>query len=278
MNSITQRENVANGANPNPYRQYLGYASITQEEQTTNSSYHSLQSSLRVENQHGFTVQFSYTWSHEIDLANGDLARLSNPFNADYDRSSGSLDRRHIFSANYIYSLPFFKNGNFLERQALSGWQISGITVANSGTPVAISYGGADTLGLGGGTSNRADLVPGVSTKGPKTQKKYFNTAAFASPLPAWKSANPNSPNAGFGNSGKDKVVGPGRFNTNLSLFKSFPILKEGLRLQIRAESYNTFNHTQFQNLDSGVTNATFGQVTSAWDARSFQFGGKLLF
>jgi hypothetical protein len=133
-------------------------------------------------------------------------------------------------------------------------------------------------LGLGGGTSNRADLVPGVSTKGPKTQKEYFNTAAFASPSPAWKSADPSSPNAGFGNSGKDKVVGPGRFNTNLSIFKSFPILKEGLRLQIRAESYNTFNHTQFQNLDSGVTDGNFGQVTSAWDARSFQFGGKLLF
>jgi len=273
-----QREAVAKGtADANQYRQYLGYASITQEEQTTNSNYHSLQAGLRVENKHGLTMQFSYTWSHEIDLANGDLARLSNPFNPDYDRSSGSLDRRHIFSANYIYSVPFFKNGNFLERQALSGWQISGITIANSGTPVAITYG-TDTLGLGGGVSNRADLVPGVSTKGPKTQKQYFNTAAFSAPMNAWDSPDPSSPNAGFGNSGKDKVVGPGRFNTNLSIFKSFPILKEGLRLQIRAESYNTFNHTQFQNLSNSLTSSTFGQVTSAWDARSFQFGGKLLF
>ncbi|MEO6982975.1 MAG: carboxypeptidase-like regulatory domain-containing protein [Edaphobacter sp.] len=269
-----QRQNVANGtADANQYRQYLGYASITQEEQTTNSNYHSLQAGLRVENKHGFTVQFSYTWSHAIDLANGDLSRLSNPFNPDYDRSSSALDRRHIFSANYIYSLPFFKNGNVLERQALSGWQVSGITIANSGTPVAISYG-PDTLGLGGGTSNRADLVPDVSTKGPKSQKQYFNTAAFSAPLAPWAGGS----NQGFGNSGKDKVVGPGRFNTNLSIFKSFPILKEGLRLQIRAESYNTFNHTQFQNLDSGFTDGNFGQVTSAWDARSFQFGGKLLF
>ncbi len=276
----TQREAVAKGtADANQYRQYLGYASITQEEQTTNSNYHSLQAGLRVENKHGFTVQLSYTWSHEIDLANGDLARLSNPFNPDYDRSSGSLDRRHIFSANYIYSVPFFKNGNFLERQALSGWQISGITIANSGTPVTIGYGGPDTLGLGGGTSNRASILPGVSTKGPKTQKEYFNVKAFTDPINAWDVASPG-PNAGFGNSGKDKVVGPGRFNTNLSIFKSFPILKEGLRLQIRVESYNTFNHTQFQNLNTSysTTNDSFGQVTSAWDARSFQFGGKLLF
>ena len=274
LSNLAARQQVAAGkADANKYRQYLGYGSITQEEQTTNSSYHSLQAGLRVENKHGLTVQFSYTWSHEIDLANGDLARLSNPFNQDYDRSSGALDRRHIFSANYIYSLPFFKNGNFLEREALSGWQISGITIANSGTPVAIGYG-TDTLGLGGGTSNRADLVPGVSTKGPKTQKQYFNTAAFSAPVAPWN----GGPNQGFGNSGKDKVVGPGRFNTNLSLFKSFPITKERLRLQIRAESYNTFNHTQFQNLDSGFTDSNFGQVTSAWDARSFQFGGKLLF
>lgn len=274
LSNLAARQQVAAGkADANKYRQYLGYGSITQEEQTTNSSYHSLQAGLRVENKHGLTVQFSYTWSHEIDLANGDLARLSNPFNQNYDRSSGALDRRHIFSANYIYNLPFFKNGNFLEREALSGWQISGITIANTGTPVAIGYG-TDTLGLGGGTSNRANLVPGVSTEGPKTQKHYFNTAAFSAPVAPWN----GGPNQGFGNSGKDKVVGPGRFNTNLSLFKSFPIVKEKLRLQIRAESYNTFNHTQFQNLDSGYTDSNFGQVTSAWDARSFQFGGKLLF
>jgi hypothetical protein len=274
LSNLAARQQVAAGkVDANKYRQYLGYGSITQEEQTTNSSYHSLQAGLRVENKHGLTVQFSYTWSHEIDLANGDLARLSNPFDQNYDRSSGALDRRHIFSANYIYNLPFFKNGNFLERETLSGWQISGITIANSGTPVAIGYG-TDTLGLGGGTSNRANLVPGVSTTGPKTQKQYFNTAAFSAPVAPWN----GGPNQGFGNSGKDKVVGPGRFNTNLSLFKSFPIVKEKLRLQIRAESYNTFNHTQFQNLDSGYTDSNFGQVTSAWDARSFQFGGKLLF
>src|SRR6185312_12566027 len=60
-----QREAVAKGtADANQYRQYLGYASITQEEQTTNSNYHSLQAGLRVENKHGLTMQFSYTWSH----------------------------------------------------------------------------------------------------------------------------------------------------------------------------------------------------------------------
>lgn len=272
---LSLRKSVAGGTEPaNLHRQYLGYAGITQEEQTTNANYNSLQAGLRLENKHGVTVQLSYTWSHEIDLANSDLTTLSNPFNPRYDRGSGSLDRRHIFSANYIYDLPFFKNsGNFVERQALGGWQLSGITIVNSGTPVRVTYG-TDIIGLGGGVTNRPDLVSGTSTVGPKTQKKYFNTAAFSAPVAPWN----GGPNNGFGNSGRDKVVGPGRFNFNLALFKSFPLHGEAFRLQFRAESFNSFNHTQFQNVDSGFTDSNFGQVTSAWDARSFQFGAKLLF
>ncbi len=275
------RQSVANGkVDTNTLRQFQGFAGITQEEQTTNSSYNSLQTGLRVENKHDLTVQVSYTWSHQIDLASngGDLATLSNPFNQRYDRGSGSYDRRHIFSTNYIYNLPFFRHSNnFAEHEFLSGWQISGITIANSGTPVSVTYG-TDTIGLGGGTTNRANIVPGVSTVGSKTYSKFFNTAAFAAPLAPWSGGDTTGVNQGFGNSGKDKVVGPGRFNTNLSVFKSFPIHGEALRFQLRAESFNTFNHTQFQNLQNSFTASNFGQVTSTWDARKFQFGGKLLF
>lgn len=280
--SVATRQSVALGtaADTNALRQYLGYAGITQEEQTTNSSYNSLQAGLRMENKHNLTLQVSYTWSHQIDYAsNGaDLATLSNPFNTKYDKGSGSYDRRHIFSTNYIYSLPFFRNSsNFAEREFLSGWQISGITIANSGNPVAITYS-TDTLGLGGGTTNRANLVPGVGTVGAKSFSSFFNTAAFAAPLAPWAGGATTGVNQGFGNSGKDKVVGPGRFNTNLSVFKSFPLHGESFRLQLRAESFNTFNHTQFQNLQNSFTAGNFGQVTSTWDARKFQFGGKLLF
>ena len=273
------RYQVAHGTvNPNTLRQYRGYAGITQEEQTTNASYNSLQAGFRLESKHGLTTQFSYTWSHEIDLANSDLTTLSNPFNPRYDRASGALDRRHIFSANYIYNLPFFQNsGNFLEHQALGGWQISGITIANSGVPLNITYS-TDTIGLGGGTTNRPNLTPGTSTTGPKTFAKFFNTAAFTAPRPLAPTPGAvTDVNYGFGSSGRDKVVGPGRFNFQLALFKQFSI-KEDLRFQFRAESFNLFNHTQFQNLSTGFTSSNFGQVTTVWDARSFQFGGKLLF
>ena len=225
-------------------------------------------------------MQGSYTWSHQIDYStNGtDLQSLSNPFNTEYDRGSGAFDKRHIFNANYIYDLPFLKNSNnFAEREFLSGWQVSGITIANSGSPVPITYS-TDTIGIGGGPTNRANLVQGVSTRGTKTYGEYFNTAAFSAPTAPWAGGDTSSVNQGFGNSGKDKVIGPGRFNTNLSLFKSFPIHGESVRFQFRAESFNIFNHTQFQNLQNSFTAGNFGQVTSTWDARKFQFGGKLLF
>ena len=73
--------------------------------------------------------------------------------------------------------------------------------------------------------------------------------------------------------------MGPGLFNWNLALFKEFRITNEqGPRFQLRFESYNTFNHTQFNHPNTGFTNSNFGQLTSTADPRTWQFGGKFLF
>ena len=82
-----------------------------------------------------------------------------------------------------------------------------------------------------------------------------------------------------WGNLGYDALTGPGRFNVNLSLFKSFVLSeKRGSRLELRAESFNIFNHTQFQNVSTTLNNTNFGQVTSAFDPRVFQLGMKAYF
>jgi hypothetical protein len=126
---------------------------------------------------------------------------------------------------------------------------------------------------LGGDTVNRPNLVG--NAKGPKTQKEWFNTSAFSAPVAPWN----GGPNQGFGSAGKDAVLGPGLFNWNIALFKSIALTShEGPRVEIRFESYNTFNHTEFQNIDTGLTDANFGQATSTYDPRVFQFGGKFLF
>lgn len=280
LNSL-YRQGVANGSvNANLHRIYPGYATVTQEETTTNASYHSLQAGIRIENRHGLTLQLAYTYSHEIDLGSNDLNAISNPFNKEYDRGSGAFDRRHIFNANYDYKLPFFNGSHsVLAREVLGGWEFSGITVSQTGVPAADSGNnhlrfGNDTLGLGAGTTNRPDWVGKVSY--PKKQTLWFNKSALAAPAAPWAGGT----NQGFGTARKDAIVGPGRLNFNMSLFKSIPLTSQeaGPRFELRAESFNTFNHTQFNAIDTNFTDSNFGQVTSTYDPRVLQFGAKFLF
>lgn len=268
------RRGVATGQlKPNLYRIFPGFSGITQEENTTNFSYHSLQAGVRMESKHGVTVQLAYTYSHAIDLVSQDLASLGNPFNKEYNRGSGSLDRRHNFNVSYIYAMPFFAHGgNAFTRATLGGWTLSGITLAETGRPQAISYNGADKLGLGGGTSNRADQIARV--RYPKTRLAWFDKTAFAAPLAPWEGGT----NQGFGNSGKDAVILPGLLNFNMSLFKTIRFQREATSLQLRIESFNTFNHTEFNTIDAGSNDANFGQVTSTQDQRRLQLGAKLNF
>jgi hypothetical protein len=286
LGDITDRQRVATGgpgSNSNLYRQFLGFGNIRQEENAVNAHYNSLQAALRMENKHGLTLEFAYTWSHEIDIQSADLTSsteagsggtLSNPYNPGYDRGSGNFDRRNIFNANYIYNLPFYlHSNNAFERTALGGWQLAGITVAQSGTPVNIFYNGPDTLGLGGNTTNRPNIVHPV--RFPKKQKAWFDTTAFSNPVAPWN----GGPNEGFGNARKDNIVGPGLFNWNLSLYKDFLFSShETPYLQFRAESYNTFNHTEFSSIDTGTADSNYGQVTNTNDPRVLQFGLKLMF
>jgi hypothetical protein len=287
-NPYDEREAVATGgsnglnANANVYRPYQGFSNIKQEENAATANYNSLQGQLRMENRHGLTLELAYTYSHEIDVESTDLttqteagtSTVSDPYNLHYDRGSGLFDRRHIFNANYIYNLPFFLHSSGFLRETLGGWQIAGVTQAETGAPQNIYYNGPDVLGLGGNAVSRPDVVSKVTF--PKTQTQWFSTSSFANPVAPWN----GGPNNGFGNAGKDMIVQPGLFNWNLSLYKEFLFSSssEGPRLQLRAESFNTFNHTEFNSIDTGTSDSTYGQVTSTYDPREFQFGGKLLF
>jgi hypothetical protein len=274
LSDITHRQGVANGSlNANLYRIYPGFSGITQEENETNFNYNSLQAGIRFENKHGLTTQLAYTWSHNISIVSNDLNGLSDPFNPGYDKGSDtSFDRRHIFNASYVYALPFGKNGSMLERDTIGGWTISGITVAEAGVPLYVTYTGPDVLGLGGGTNNRPNLVSKVSY--PKTVSAWFSKSSYADPLAPWAGGT----NQGFGNAGKDSAVGPGIFNWNLSLFKAIPLNEHGTRVELRFESFNTFNHTIFQNIDTGSHDGNFGAVTGDYGPRTLELGGKFVF
>jgi hypothetical protein len=268
---------VANNANS--FRVYSGYSGITVQENATNGNYNGFQTGVRVQNRWGLSGELDYTWSHEIDIQTYDNSCcVGNPWYLKYDKGSGTLDRRNMLSANYVYRLPFFSHGSGWTHSLIGGWELAGTIIDESGVPVPTTLSGPDTIGLGGGYQNRPNVsgkmhyIKQVNSAG----NEWFDTSLFSSPVAAWQ----GGPNQGFGSAGKDAVVGPNRVNFTTSLYKSFAIT-ERAHFELRFESFNTFNHTQFNNLNAGGPsgqNGSFGQVTNTWDPRTLELGGKFVF
>ena len=278
----------------NQFRSYQGYGGIADQIMNSNGNYNGLEAGVRIQNRWGFSGEFDYTYSHEIDIQSYDNSCcVSNPWNLKYDKGSGSLDRRQIFSANYIYKLPFFAKSNGLLHSIAGGWEVAGTFIDENGLPATVTGAGGpennsnnsyDPVGMGGGYTVRPN-VTGKMTY-PKKMGEYFNTSLFYSVTPQWL----GGPNLGFGDAGKDSVVGPGRVNFTTSLYKSFAIT-ERAHFELRFESFNTFNHTEKNGLNTGyspqngfpfstklLSGNTFGQVTSTWDPRNLELGGKFVF
>ncbi len=115
-------------------------------------------------------------------------------------------------------------------------------------------------------------------SRGDRTIEHAFNTDAVRPPLTS---------NFGIGNSPKDPIRGPGRNKWNISLFKNIPLGKsETRRAQLRFETYNTFNHTQFSAVDTAARfdtagrqiNSDFGWYSGAAAARIMQLGLKIYY
>jgi Carboxypeptidase regulatory-like domain len=263
-------------------RTFPGFNGINQESNIATSSYNSFQAGLRQQSRHGLSFEIDYTYAHEIDtqVGSNDLNTSTNPFNLKYDKGSGSLDRRQIFSANYVWQIPIFAHSKGLAHAILGGWELSGTVISEAGLPWAgnnaPSDGGSDTVGLGGNYTIRPNFSGKVHY--PKATNasgvyQFVSAAGFTQPVAAWDGGQ----NLGFGSAGRDIVVGPGRTNFNTNLYKSFAFT-ERAHFELRAESYNTFNHTQFNNFHNNITGSDFGNVSGVQDPRTFELGGKLVF
>ena len=242
-------------------RPYQGFSAISQAEATASSTYHSLQVALKRRLSNGLLFEAAYTWSRTIGDASGFGEAPQDGYNAHVDRGLLTFDRPHMLILNYIYELPFLRGNRSLAGSLLGGWQVSGITQFQSGTPRNVGLTGA-TIGL----ANRPNVVAGMSDAGPKTVSQWFNTSAFTAPAAGF-----------FGNTGRNTIRGPGMQVWDISLFKNFNIV-ENLRVQFRAESFNAFNHPNFDAVSTTFGTGNFGQVTSARAARVMQFGLKMEF
>lgn len=260
--------------NVNALRPFLGFGNIIQRDRTDTSNYNSLQMSVSRRFAHGLSFGIAYTFSKTMDKFGGGTPQDS--YNPALDIGLASIDRPHILTINYIYELPFFRDsGNRFQRTAFGGWGIAGVTSLQSGAPFSINVP-VDIARIGS-SSSRATIVgdPRISP-GERTPNRWYNTSAF---LPAAQ-MTPGQ----FGNSGRNILRGPGFQNWDITLLKTF-LIRENVRLQFRAESFNAFNHPNFTSLNTTVAfdaagnpAAGFGGVNAAGPGRVMQFGLKLLF
>ena len=239
-----------------------------------NSSYNSFQASLQHRDKYE-NFMLAYTWSKAMDNGSGTLD-ATNPYDPALSRALSIYDVPQNFVASYTINLPFDRWGSdgWLAKCLTSGWSVSGITTFASGQPIQLSETDDNSLS---GTFLAPVDVPSYADNGtalyqdrnPRHGNPYFNPNYFV-----------QEPLGQIGNAMRRFFVGPGLNNTNLALLKNTK-LTENKELQFRAEAFNVFNHTQFNNPNGDFNNSGqggFGYVTSARDPRIMQVALKLLF
>ncbi len=265
---------LVGAGNRNTIRPFVGYGAITYRETSAISRYHGLLTSFNYRFGNGFSITTSYTFSKNLTDATNDRDAIDRPQNARNKRieyAEARTSRPHIFSASYVYELPFFRNAeNAFLRHVLGGWQISGITSLASGQPVPRVL--ADTANEIRGNRPNLTCDPNAGLAGTLDANGLpyvFDPTCFA--LPA---------NGTFGNAPRAFARLPGQNQTNLSAVKNFYFNREkGRSLQLRAEGFNVFNHTQFTGIGATLaTTANLGRPTGTRLPREFQFAAKLYF
>ena len=248
-------------------RPFPGYESIIIRETAGRSRYHGLLASFRHEGGRAGLASVNYTASRnnaDATYDNSFVDTPQNPRDADDEFGAAGTDRMHIFSASYVYELPFGRGGaKRWWTTVLAGWQVSGITRIESGSAARL----------------RVPIFPGALRPdqtgdpgaGDQPGLLWFNPAAFAAPRAGEYGTAPVAP-----------FRLPGRHQWDIALARQFG-LGGARRLQFRAELINAFNHTQFLDVNTTCTArpgttacdtaSGFGQVTSTRPPREVQLG-----
>ena len=272
------------GKNGQPYYQLWGNSSqIKALQPIDNNRYNSLQAQL-TRKMAGGLLGISYTFSKTLD-ANDSETGGSLTWNwapVQYrNYALAGFDRTHNFEFYYVYALPFGKGQKWLSSGIAAilagGWQLNGILSRASGTPFTVSSSGT-SLNAPSNAQTGDQVVADVKILGGHGPgNPYFDPNAFI-PVTAVR----------FGSSGRDILRGPGLFNLDMSLFRSFAI-RERLQLQFRAEAFGLTNTPVFGNPATTVSNATFTNgiatnlngydiITSASGERQIRLALKLSF
>ena len=263
-------------------RPLQGFDGISVAKSIANSTYHSLQVKGERRVGRGFSILGAYTWSKS--LSNSDISTvgggsflggIQDYMNLAADKSYSAFDVPHRLSISALYDIPLFNHSRGPVRAILGGWQVGTIVTEQVGFAAALS-GVVDTTGTG--IASRVNAVPGQNPMLPRDQRTramWFNTAAFALPLPGQ-----------FGSSTREQIHLPGLNQVDFSANKVFRFW-ENQQVQFRAEFFNFFNHVNLGAPGLNIRDPqNFGRVTSTvqgaggmpGDARIVQFGAKYTF
>jgi hypothetical protein len=222
-------------------------------------------------------MSLAYTWSHSIDNSSDRWdGNFVNSYDLKANRASSNFDQRHVVQASWVYDLPSI-NSPSLAGKVFSGWQYSGIFTAQTGNPFSVANVSFwDNAGVANGVSlgSYADVVgnPRAEPAGGRFSTDapgplLYDPAAFVQPTGLM-----------FGNSGRNFLWNPGRWNFDMALYKIFKIKEVGA-FQFRAEGFNVFNHTQWSGINGfSGTGPTFLRPQSARRARTIQLALKFSF
>jgi Carboxypeptidase regulatory-like domain/TonB dependent receptor len=228
---------------------------INYQESSANSNYNAMQTSLRLTDWHGFTSTVNYTWSHSIDDASDGedyVPNASQPNDSTApigsNRGNSNFDVRNRFTWNFVYQFPNRK-GSW--QRVTDGWGLNGIVTVQSGQPFQLNYNFEDDFDGSGEGFGRPDVVGPIHYSSDPTQ--YLDLTSFAVPC-----TYPASGGSGFadscvpgtrhfGNEGRNSLIGPHFRQFDFSIFKNTAIT-ERLKLELRFEAYNLFNHPNFAN------------------------------
>jgi hypothetical protein len=273
----TPKSTPGNISERRPWYPYYG-GSVIKDESTATDNYQAMVISVEKRMTGNLSLLSGYRWGkclNETSLAVFATSEYSNPRNKMLDYGLCNSDIGSQFKTAAVYRLPSLHSWGFAGRNILGGWTMSGIWNWRDGFPYSVTGGGAGYVNDGGDFSNRADLVgdpnlPGGRSRAAKVAE-YFNTAAFVSRAVGMD-----------GTTARNFMRGPGYFNLDYSLIKSFPIpygpRKETQKIDFRAEAFNIFNNTNFNAPNASRSSLQFGQLQSALDPRIIQFALKFIF
>jgi hypothetical protein len=211
----------------------------------------------------GLAFQANYTYSNFKD----NISYFSSYYNRAADWGPSTYDRRNRFVFSGVWETPVGAGRKYMNSgvagHILGGWNLGAIVTAQAGQPFTVTM--AQNLCNCFSTGPIRPNVTG-SVGGPKTIQEWFNTGAFSNAAPYT-----------FGNESPGLLVGPGLFNIDASLIKTFR-LRESSSFELRGEFFNVFNHANFVNPDATLGSPTFGQIHGAQDGRIIQVGAKITF